>query len=169
MGVNDLIESLASAGESGQEIDFRAIRKRIYEEHDRATTIEDRVKLIQVFNLIMDLVERNLERNGTAPNVIQEFRNARESDYRLLLVKESMVGENVCAETLAAVTQREVSAGRMAPDHTLYTMAQEQVAGPHVTRAELVAIAAQKRATPAIAAQQPKTGWRGAFGWMRRS
>jgi hypothetical protein len=168
MSVNELIESLASAGENGQEIDFRAIRERVYEEHDRATSIEDRVKLLQVFNLVMDLVERNLERNGTAPNVIQDFRNARESDYRLLLVKESMAGENVCADTLAAVTQREISAGRMTRDHSLYTMAQEQVAGPHVTRAELVAIAAQREATPALAGQ-PKAGWRRAFGWMRQS
>lgn len=93
----------------------------------------------------MDLVERNLERSESPPNLLQDFRKTREADYRLFLVRESMVGENVCAETLAAVTQREVDAGRMSPDHTLYTMAHEQVAKPHLSRAELVAITAKKR------------------------
>src|SRR6516164_8322646 len=106
MSVNDLIESLRAGSESGQDIDFRAIRERIYEEHDKATTIDDRVRLLQIFNLVMDLVERNFERKGTDPKLIQDFRNARQSDYRLFIVKECMVGENVCAETLAAVAQR---------------------------------------------------------------
>jgi hypothetical protein len=167
MSVNDLIESLRAGSESGQDIDFRAIRERIYEEHDKATTIDDRVRLLQIFNLVMDLVERNFERKGTDPKLIQDFRNARQSDYRLFIVKECMVGENVCAETLAAVAQREVAAGRMTPGHTLYTMAQEQVAKPHLSRAELVAIAAKKGAT-ATFVKPPETGWRRALGVFRR-
>jgi hypothetical protein len=75
-----------------------------------------------------------------------------------------MVGANVCADTLAAITQREVAEGRMAPDHELYVMAHQQVALPHRSRAELVALAAQKDAP------QPKAGgWRRMSGLGRRS
>jgi hypothetical protein len=62
MSVHDLIESLARAGENGEPLDFRAIREQIYEEHDKASSIEDRVRLLKVFNLVMDLVEKFRER-----------------------------------------------------------------------------------------------------------
>ena len=167
MSVNGLIEKLKSAGENGQEIDYTEIRRKIDEEWEKTTTIDDRVKLLKVFNLVMDLVERNLERNESPPNLLQDFRNTREADYRLFLVRESMLGENVCAETLAAVTQREVSAGRMTPDHTLYTTAQEQVAKPHYSRAELVAIAAEKAAGKKPATFLPALSRSAACCWSR--
>jgi hypothetical protein len=163
MSVNDLIETLKSMDENGQDIDIKTTRERIYKEYEKATTIEDRVTLLKIFNAVMDLVERS----GLSPDDLQEYRNAREDYYKLFIVQESLVGENVCPETLAAVTQREVTAGRMSPDNELYLIAQREAAGPHFSRAELVAIAAQKGTTPTFAAQ-PKSGWRRALGWMQR-
>jgi hypothetical protein len=166
MSVVDLVESLKSVGE-GEEIDFQAIRKQIIEEYDKATSISDRVTLLELFKVVMDLVERNIEHSGSTTKILEDFRKSRQTDYRVLIVKECMVGENVCTETLAAVTQREVAAGRMSEDHTLYTMAQEQVAKPHLSRAELVAIAAKKGATAALV-KPPETGWWRALGIFRR-
>ena len=87
----------------------------------------------------MDRVERS--------GIVQElemFKEARRQDYALLITKEALVGENVCAETLDAITEREVAAGRMAPEDPIRQGAVAAMAAPHFTRAELVAMEADK-------------------------
>ena len=82
MSVNDLIETLKSMDENGQDIDIKTTRERIYKEYEKATTIEDRVTLLKIFNAVMDLVERS----GLSPDDLQEYRNAREDYYKLFIV-----------------------------------------------------------------------------------
>ena len=101
----------------------------------------------------MDLVERNI-----GPDDLPLFRETRLKDYRLLLVREALIGENVCVETLDAITRREIEAGRMTPDDELRVVAVAGMATEHSSRAE--AIAAQKPAAIAPPPQAPAFGWR---------
>jgi hypothetical protein len=65
----------------------------------------------------MGAVERGA---GFTPEDMEKFKKARQRDYCLLLIREALVGENVCPQKLEAVTQREVKAGRMASDNDLF-------------------------------------------------
>lgn len=148
MSVNDLLQRL-QAQPAGAPIDWQKIREEIHDEHDRATTTEERVALLGIFTAVMDLVERG----GLSHEAMEKFRAARLADYRLLIVKECLVGENVCTETLDAVTQREVVAGRMAPDDELRKNAVLAMAAPHLSRAELIAMETRR------GSENTSTGW----------
>ena len=141
MSVNELV-ARAQAMAAGGDVEWRQMREDIHDELDKKPTVDDRVTLLKLFTAIMDLVERNVE--AADPSKLQDLRNAREADYRLMIVKEAMIGENVCADILLEVTDREVAAGRMTPDHTLRKLAEDATSAPHPTREELAAIAAEK-------------------------
>jgi hypothetical protein len=106
--------------------------------------------LLSIFTVIMDQVERS----GLSGEDLAKFKVARRQDYNLLLVKESLVGENVCTETLSAVTEREVAAGRMAPDDELRTTAEVGMAAPHLTRAQLIGIEEERQRV-----KSPSSSW----------
>ena len=139
--IEDFIKEL-KAKQSGQPLDFRAIRDRVHELWEKSSENEDdRATLLAIFNATAHLVERAIDN----PDALKKFRDVREADYRFLLVKESLVGDNVCAETLEKVTRREVLAGRMRHDHTLRELAVTQVAQEHHSRAELIEIDRARR------------------------
>jgi hypothetical protein len=92
-----------------------------------------RISLLQTFQAVMDIAESTI-----LPEDVEVFRNAREQQYKTFIYQESMVGENVCVETLYAVTQREIDAGRMSIEHSCRKLAEEATAAPHLTRAELL-------------------------------
>jgi hypothetical protein len=145
--------------------DWNALRREIQEEHARASSEAERVALVAVFHALMDRVERSV----IAPQEQGLFRETRLQSYRLLLIREAQIGENVCAETLYAVTRREIEAGRMSAEDELCRRAAREVAAPHLTRAELMAIEAQKRAEASLLPQtQPASRWRRALKWLRR-
>lgn len=135
---------------------WREIRKKIHDEFDKATTDDQRGALLQLFTVTMNIVEPTI-----AQTDLETFRKARQQDYNLFIVKESLVGQNVCAETADAVTRREVAAGRMAPDHDLRQLAEAAMAAPHLTRAQLVAKEEQKFAP------KPADPVRRIFSWFR--
>jgi len=118
---------------------WRAVREKIHDEFDRAASDEHRAALLAMFKRTMDLVE-----SAVAGEDREGFRQARQRDYNLLIVKECRIGENVCVDTADAVTRREVAAGRMSADHELRTMAVGGMAAPHFTRAELLEQQRQK-------------------------
>src|SRR5260221_1018087 len=115
MPTSDLLRRLQE-NPPGSPLDWRKVREEIHDEHERAVTSDERATLLQIFGLVMDLVERQAALNAED---LKQFRNAREADYRLLIVKEALVGENVCTETLDVITPREDAAGRMTADHEL--------------------------------------------------
>jgi len=143
-----VLAKIQAAADTGENINWRQLREEIYDEHERATTSEEREHSLAVFTALMDLVDRT----DIARENLNQFRETRHKDYNLLIVRESLVGENVCTETLNAVTRREVAAGRMHSDHELRIAAINGMAAPHHTRAELEAIAAGK--------SEPLHGWR---------
>jgi len=105
MRASDLLERLRSMP-IGAPMEFKKIRDEIHEEHERATTTEERVTLLKIFTTVMDRVERS----GLSPDDLEQLRAARLQDYRLLLVRESLIGENVSPDILFEVTEREIAA-----------------------------------------------------------
>ncbi len=77
-----------------------------------------------------------------------------------------MVGTNVCVGTLDEVTRREIDAGRMAEDDELRNLAKMSMAAPHLSRAELIALADGSVPSPDEA---PSVGsWRRVVDWFRK-
>lgn len=93
---------------------WRNIRARIHDEFDRATSADQRVALLALNQSMMNLAEKAID-----PDQLENFREIRGHSYSMLIVKECLVGDKVCAKTAAIVTRREVAAGRMAPNHGL--------------------------------------------------
>ena len=95
-------------------------------------SIENRGALLGMLKATMDIAEKNI-----APQDLKTFREARRQHYSSHLLKEALVGENVCAETMFAATSREIAAGRMTEDHSLRKLAVAGYTAPHLTRAQL--------------------------------
>jgi len=91
----------------------------------------------------MDLTERNLIAQNEG-ELLENFRKAREQDYKVCIVQECTVGlkspggGDVSVERLMAVTNREIAAGRMSEQHSLRQIAVEGAAAPHLSDAQLV-------------------------------
>jgi len=124
-------------------VNWRDIIQKIDNEFPGAETEEKRVALLAVFKATMDIAESQI-----APEDVERFKEARSKHYKTFIVQECLVGQNVCTETLYAVTGREVAAGRMAPDDTLRKNAEAAMVAPHLTRAELLAQASEPPPDP---------------------
>ena len=111
-------------------------------EFGRADTSEYRAALLQIFKSVMDMVESTL-----GDDDLEKFRTARRQHYKTFVVQESVIDGNVCVETLNEVTGREIAAGRMPPDHSLRQLAEQGMAAPHFSRAELLQQASGKAAS----------------------
>lgn len=159
ISAHSLIEELRSR-RAGENIDISPIRGRIHDEFDSATNSEERSMLLGVFAVTMDHAEKHITGHD-----LESFKTARQQDYNLL--KECLVGEDVCAETMFSVTARELAAGRMEESHTLRRLAVNAMAAPHRSRAALVAAFAKKSAAPAKARTLSKL--RGFLGHKRYS
>lgn len=149
MSTSSLVELLKNHPTDAA-LDWRQIREDIHTEHETAST-EERVILLGLFAALMDLVERNVQANEE----LQKFREIRSQDYNLLIVKEAMVGDNVCAQTLHTITGREIDAGRMQSDHELRRTAVQAISEPFKSRAALIVEASVAHARRMLASQMP--------------
>jgi hypothetical protein len=118
MTVAHLLQHLQSLDPS-KPFDAKGIRDRIHDLYEAATH-DERGTLLAILNATMGL----LERQTTDPEAQERLRAARTADYNLLLMKESLEGENVSPARLLAATAREVAAGRMSPDDEMHKLAQ---------------------------------------------
>jgi hypothetical protein len=139
-------------------VNWREINAEICEEFGRAKTEDYRVSLLAGFKATMDIAETTV-----APESLKTFQEARSKQYKTFIVEEALVGENVCVETLDLVTKREIAAGRMAPDHTLRKLAEESMAAPHLSRAELLAQAGAQAQHAA-----PTSLWQRLSAWLKK-
>ena len=135
---------------------WREIIEEINNEFGRAKTEDSRAALLATFKATMDIVESQV-----APEQLSGFQDARWKHYNSFIVQEALVGQNVCVETLHAITGREVDAGRMAPDHELRKTAEMGMAAPHISRAEFVEIASAQDV-------KPTSVWQRLLGSFRR-
>jgi hypothetical protein len=100
----------------------------------------------------MDLVGRSRKLNS---DLLAQFRKARQTDYKKMIISECLVGENVCTETLDQVTRREIAAGRMAPDDNMRAIADKGMAAPYLTRSQLLDIEAKRKGTVSAPIKEP--------------
>jgi hypothetical protein len=141
MSIQSLIEYMKTATNK----DITEVRDRIWKEFGVAATSEQRGRLLALFTVFMDEMERGLAQHGDQ-KMLEDFRNARAQDYKISIVQECtvgldtpVVGGDYSIEALMAVTNREIAAGRMTEDHSLRKIAVEAAAAPHMSHAELVA------------------------------
>lgn len=156
MNAADVLSRLQADAAAGKQLDFRAVREQIHDAAEQTIDSGERVILLQVFHAFMDLVERS---GNIAPEDMELFRDTRAKDYRLLLMREVLIGQNVSVELLHAVTQREVQAGRMAEDDELRQLAVKGLAEPYLSVQELLKIEQDR-----LDAETKPTGWRTWFG-----
>ena len=133
------------------------IRNAIHEEFPRAASVAEREALLNIFVTTMSIAEKTI-----GPDDLETFRDYRSKDYRLFLVIEAQVGKNACVETMFDVTEREIAAGRMKPDDELRVLTVKAMAEPHLSRAELEALAAKESGQSDGTVQRP-SAWQRFF------
>jgi hypothetical protein len=109
----EVADRLAREAEAGRPLDAGKWREEITRAHEAATTEAERVLCLQLFKAVADAVERQL-----GPEALPDWRKVRSQYYNLLLIKEAVIGRtdgNIPPDKLAAITRREVAAGRMSP------------------------------------------------------
>ena len=151
----DLVAKLQADAAAGKGLDFREVREAIHDASEQTADSSERVILLQVFHAVMDQVERG---GNLAPENLATFKDTRAKDYRLLLMREVLVGQNVSVELLHAVTQREVIAGRMAEGDELRQLV-KGLAEPYLSVQQLTAMETER-----LAKEAKPTGWR---SWFR--
>lgn len=113
---------------------WRRVRVQIHDAFERAASVQQRCALLALNQSIMNMVDKAMD-----PKDLENFREIRGHSYSLLVVKECLVGDEVCANTADAVTRREVAAGRMAPNHGLRELKQMRAFAAHLKRTRLLA------------------------------
>jgi hypothetical protein len=96
-------------------------REEIINDFDRALTPAEREACLGLYQCLMDAVEKTM-----APVALDKFRETRAHDYRVFLIKEAAIGsddEYLKLDRLAAITRREVEAGRLRADDGLHQLA----------------------------------------------
>jgi hypothetical protein len=130
---------------------WRDLISAIDSEWDTADTLERRGSLLAIFEAAMESVEKTISLEDR-----ESFKYIRRWHYRNYLLQEVLVGQELCVETLYAVTEREISAGRMEPADRLRDIAVRGMAQPHLTRGELIEAS---RPTPSVEKPMEKNGW----------
>ena len=113
---------------------WRQIRVKIHDAFEAASSPEQRSALLALNQSIMNLAEKGIEQKD-----LEHFREQRGHSYSLLIVKECLVGGQVCPQTAAAVIRRETAAGRMAANHMLRNMKEMVAFAAHLQRTQLLA------------------------------
>ena len=113
---------------------WRQNRVRIHDAFEQARTPEQRAALLALNQSIMNMAEKGIDQKE-----LESFREIRGHSYSLLIVKECLINEQVCAKTAAAVIRRETAAGRMAANHMLRNMKEMVAFANHLQRTQLLA------------------------------
>jgi hypothetical protein len=131
-------EHFAQALREGR-LDWGSARADIFKDFDRATTTSEREFCLGLHKSLMDAVEQTID-----PGHMDEFRKTRAQDYRLLLIKEAALGCDdgiLDPAKMAAITRREVDAGRLSADDDLHRLAVsgDMILTPHNAPSGIVA------------------------------
>lgn len=120
--------------EINQEIcnEWDELFQKIKTDEDLKRTEHKRIGLLDTFKSVMDIAETVID-----PDDLEKVKTARDRQYKSFIYQESVVGENICIETLNYVTQREIDSGRMTADNSLRQLAEEGMKSPHLSRSEL--------------------------------
>jgi hypothetical protein len=113
-GIADLtLRMMQTAAQTWEEA--KSYRDEIVELNRIAQTNEEQSTLLFAFNALMDGVAKRglLDDEG-----LERLRAIRESDYRMMLSVQALVGDLIDPDRLEYVTRREVEAGRLAADNS---------------------------------------------------
>lgn len=102
----------------GGSLDWNALRAEIVDEHKNATTEAQREALLDLYCVLMERVGQSVEAADQTA-----FNKTRQQEYNLMLISEAAVADDIDPDKLHEVTQREIAAGRMAPDNDLADLA----------------------------------------------
>ena len=115
MSTSELLERMMATVRQGPLVEWNKFRNEIVEHFRRATSTPERVALLRVYKVLMDSVEQS---PGFAPEDMAKIKEARLSEYRLMLIAEA-VGPDGVVVPMEEITRREIEAGRMSPDDGL--------------------------------------------------
>lgn len=96
----------------GEPLNWDRLCAEIDAEHAAAQTTPERENLLALLTIIADMVERI----DTTTATLADFRTDRRRIYQRLLLREAGLDGSLYAQTLHAVTEREVIMGRMLQD-----------------------------------------------------
>ncbi|MFM2410716.1 MAG: hypothetical protein RL481_1544 [Pseudomonadota bacterium] len=111
--VDSRVEILAEElGSLPMDRDFDPISyvNRITRLHSEVTAEEDKVTLLGLRKVLLDLCDRQILQQG---GNIDALRAARKSEDRMLCIQKAMVGDQIDPELLARVVTREIESGRI--------------------------------------------------------
>lgn len=114
--------------------DWQQVREEIINSHDKASKVEEYITLLSLHKSLLDIVESQL----IASEDVEQIREIRDQDYNMLITRECTIGGSICIDTLYELTQRELEAGRMGPEHSLINLAVDAIAEPHYSREQLL-------------------------------
>jgi len=97
-----------------------ALRGELLALHHEIVDEESRIELMRLFNVIADLVESHLRREGTD---LAAFREHRRGQMWQFLRAESLVAGELDRRRLLYVTLRECEAGRLDEDDPIHLYA----------------------------------------------
>jgi phosphoribosylanthranilate isomerase len=86
------------------------LREELLNLHHTVVDEESRVELMRLFNVIADIVQAHLEREGQD---VEAFQLHRQAQIWQFLRAESLVDGTIDRDRLLMVTSREVAAGRL--------------------------------------------------------
>jgi hypothetical protein len=93
--------------------DAKSYRDEIVELNRIAQTDEEQGVLVFAFNAVMDQVA---ERGLVDEDSLEKLRAVRESDYKMMLTVQALIGDRIDPDRLDYATRREVEAGWLAAD-----------------------------------------------------
>ncbi len=156
--VAEFAAGIVAQAQAGRDLDFGALREQFLALARSVQGEAEHAALVQLFHDIMDMVEK---RGIVPPEKMATFRQVRDQDYRLMLMPEITIGAHVSAELAAAVTAREVRAGRMRQDDPMRQSAEAALSQPFQSIAELQMIERNRKAGETLAKDWQK--------WMGRA
>jgi hypothetical protein len=131
---------LAVAGSGKAAVTWQSLLRDLQDEYESASTATQRVELLKAYHALMDTVEAE----ETPSDQLSGFRQLRLKEYHLLLLRDVIIGDSICMETLIPLVRRELQAGRMKEDDELLRLALGGNSGVHPGRTELLERAARE-------------------------
>ena len=112
-----------------------AIIQEVSKQWNTADTEPKRVALLETLKATYDILQATIHGED-----VKGFAEHRDGLYKTLLLSEVMIGTNVSTTQLVAVSNREISSGRMKEDHELRKIALQASAAPYLSDEDLCEI-----------------------------